>query len=114
MKTLRNQVNLIARLGADVEVKTLQTGKKMARVNVATNEAYKNKDGEWIENTQWHTIVAWGTTADLMQQRLVKGSEVMLNGRLVNRSFETKEGDKRFVTEIEINDFVLLAAKKVK
>lgn len=114
MNTLRNQVNLIARLGADVEVKTLQSGKKVAHVNVATNEAYKNKDGEWIENTQWHHVFAWGITAELMSKKLVKGSEVVLNGRLVNKSFETKDGVKRFTTEIEVNEFLLLTTKQAK
>ena len=113
MNSLKNKVQLIGRLGADVEVKSLESGKQLAKISVATNESYKNKEGEWMDNTTWHNVVAWGKTAELAGKLLKKGSEVALEGKLSNRSYEDKEGNKKYITEVVMNEFVLLD-KKVK
>ena len=111
MNTLRNKVSLIGRLGAQPEVVKLDSGRTKARFSLATNESYKDKSGEWQENTQWHTVNAWGKTADLVAQLLNKGQEVLVEGRLVNTSYETKEGERRFSTTIELNQFLCLHTK---
>lgn len=108
MNTLRNKVSLIGRLGAQPEVMTFESGRKMARFTLATNESYKNKDGEWQENTQWHIITAWGKTAELVGKLLQKGNEVVVDGKLITNAYETKEGEKRYGTTIELNEFLLL------
>lgn len=108
MNTLRNKVSLIGRLGAQPEVVKFDSGKKLARFSIATNESYKDKSGEWQDNTQWHTVNAWGKTADLVAQLFTKGQEVLIQGRLVNNSYETKEGEKRYSTVVEMNDFIRL------
>jgi single-strand DNA-binding protein len=113
MNSLKNKVQLIGRLGADVEVKSLESGKQLAKISVATNESYKNKEGEWMDNTTWHNVVAWGKTAEVAGKLLKKGSEVALEGKLSNRSYEDKEGVKKYITEVVMNEFVLLD-KKVK
>lgn len=111
MNSLRNKVSLIGRLGAQPEVVTFDSGRTLARFSLATNESYKNKEGEWQESTQWHNITAWGKTADLIGKLLNKGQEVVVEGKLVNNSYETKEGEKRYGTTIEVNEFLLLAPK---
>lgn len=111
MNTLRNKVSLIGRLGAQPEVVKFDSGRTLARFSLATNESYKNKDGEWQEQTQWHNITAWGKTADLIAKLLNKGQEVIVEGRLVNNSYETKNGEKRYGTTIEVNEFLMLAPK---
>ena len=108
MNTLRNKVSLIGRLGAQPEVMTFESGRKMARFTLATNESYKNKEGEWQENTQWHIITAWGKTAELVGKLLQKGNEIVVDGKLVTNTYETKEGEKRYGTSIELNEFLLL------
>ena len=95
MNALRNKVQLIGHLGADVELKTLDNGNSVARISVATNEYYKNKAGEKVTDTTWHNVVAWGKTAELANQLLKKGSEVALEGKLSNRSYEDKTGVKK-------------------
>lgn len=112
MNTLKNKVNLIGRLGAKPVTQTFDSGAKKMRLSVATNERFKDKKGEWVENTQWHTVIAWGKLCDRIEKVLDKGSEVVIEGRIVNRSYETKEGEKRFSTEIELNEFVLLNGRK--
>jgi len=112
MNALRNKVSLIGRLGAQPELVTFESGKTLARFSIATNESYKDKSGKWQDQTQWHNIIAWGKTADLVGKILDKGQEVIVQGRLVNKSYETKSGEKRFGTEIEMNEFLALGAKK--
>ena len=114
MNQVRNQVVLIGHLGADPEIRDYDNGKKMARISLATNEYYKNADGEKLTTTQWHNCVGWGIMAELMGQLLEKGKEVALQGKLNHRSYEDDTGSKRQFTEIIINDFVLLGSKKVE
>lgn len=109
MNTVRNTVSLIGHLGMDPEVREFGENNSVARFRIATNESYKNKDGEWVENTTWHSIVAWGAKANLCKQLLKKGSRVVVRGKLVNDSYETKEGEKRFRTEVSLRDFLLLS-----
>lgn len=111
MKSLRNSVQLIGRLGKDPEVKTF--GEKMkASFSIATSDSYKNQKGEKIEDTQWHNIVIWGKLAGVVEKYLKKGNEVAVEGKLIHRSFETTEGEKRYITEINVNDLVMLGGNK--
>lgn len=110
MNTLRNNVQLIGYAGMNPKVKNLENGKKVAKVSMATNEVYRNKAGERIQDTQWHNLVAWGKTAEIAEKYLKKGCEVAVTGKLVNRVFTDKEGIKRYVTEIVVNE--LLISKK--
>lgn len=107
---LRNHVQLMGNLGRDPEVKELEGGKRMARLSVATNERFIFGDGQVKEDTQWHSIVAWGRTAEQVVLQLRKGSRISLEGRLVHRSYETKDGQKRYVTEVVMDRFQLVPA----
>ena len=108
MNNLRNSVNLIGNLGMDPEIKLLENGKKLARFTLATSESFKNSDGKQIKETQWHQVVAWGGSATIAEKFLKKGREVALSGRLTHRSYEDKNGNTRYFTEIVVNDIVLL------
>lgn len=112
MNSLRNNVQLIGNLGQDPQVKTLEGGKKIAKLSIATNESYKNAKGELVKETQWHNLVAWGTTADLVEKYCLKGKEIAIGGKLVNHSYTDKEGVKRYITEIQINEFLMLGGKE--
>jgi len=111
MNTLRNKVQLIGNLGQNPEVKELNGGKKVAKFSLATNETYKNKAGEKVTDTQWHNIVAWGKTADIIEKYLKKGSEICVEGKLLNRSWTDKEGKKRYTTEIQVSELLMLGGK---
>ena len=113
MNALRNKVQLIGNLGTNPEIKTLDGGKKLAKLNLATNETYKNAKGEKITETQWHNLVAWGKTADIIEKYLTKGQEIAVEGKLLNRNYTDKDGVKRYTTEIQINDFLMLGGKKM-
>jgi len=108
MNALRNKVQLIGNLGNDPEVINLEGGSKLAKFSMATNESYKNAKGEKVTDTQWHNVVAWGKTAEIVENYLKKGNEVAVEGKLINRSYETKEGDKRYVTEIKCHELLML------
>lgn len=112
MNNLKNKVQLIGNLGMNPEIKNLESGKKLAKFSIATNESYKNAQGEKIEDTQWHNLVAWGKTADIIEKYLQKGNEVAIEGKLVNRSYDDKDGNKRYVTEILVNELLMLGGKK--
>lgn len=108
MNTLKNKVQLIGNLGNDPEIINTESGEKLAKFSMATNETYKNKKGEKITNTQWHNIIAWGKTAEIIEKYVTKGKEVLIEGKLVSRSYETKEGEKRYITEIVCNQILML------
>jgi len=108
MNTLRNKVQLIGNLGNDPEIINLESGKKLAKFSIATNENYKNAQGEKVTDTQWHNVVAWGKTAEIVEKYVTKGKEIAVEGKLTNRSYETKEGEKRYITEIVCNELLLL------
>lgn len=108
MKNLRNTVTLIGRLGANPEVKNLDDKNAVARLSIATDDSYKNAKGEKVSNTQWHTVVAWNRQAKFAEKYLQKGSNVAIEGKLVHRNYETKNGEKRYVTEVVANEFLML------
>lgn len=108
MNNMRNKVQLIGNLGANPEIKTLESGRKMARMSIATHEMYTNQKGERITETEWHNIVAWGKTAELVERLLQKGSEILVDGKLTHREFTGPDEVKRYFTEIVVNDFLLL------
>ena len=112
MNALRNKVQLIGNLGMNPEIKTLDGGKKLAKMSIATNESYKNAKGEQVKETQWHNLVAWGKTADIIEKYLKKGSEVAIEGKLINRNYTDKEGLKRYITEIQVSDFLMVGDNK--
>jgi single-strand DNA-binding protein len=108
MSTLRNTVQLIGHVGNEPEIVNLESGKKLAKFSIATNESYKNAKGEKITDTQWHNIVAWGKTAELIENYVPKGKEVGIEGKLTSRSYEDKEGVKRYITEVVCHEILLL------
>lgn len=112
MNTLRNSVKLIGHLGQKPEIKDLENGNKVARFSMATNDSYKNKAGEKVENTEWHSLVAWGKTAELAEKFLEKGKEIAIEGRLTHRSYDDKDGVKKYITEVVVNEFTMLGSKK--
>ena len=112
MNGMVNKVQLIGHLGADPEIKEFEKDRKMARMSIATNEHYRNGNGEKVTNTTWHNVVAWGGTANVAEKYIKKGSEVVIEGRLNNRSWEDKEGNKRYSTEVIANEVLLLDKKK--
>ncbi|MEP2774212.1 MAG: single-stranded DNA-binding protein [Fulvivirga sp.] len=111
MKNLRNSVQLIGRLGKDPEVKTLENGNMIATFSIATSDYYKNAEGEKVEDTQWHNVVAWGKKAELVSSYLKKGNEVAIEGKLIHRNYETSNGEKRYVTEVNMNEMVMFGGK---
>lgn len=110
MNSLKNKVNLIGNLGINPEVKTINDGKKMARMTIATNESYRNSKGERITETQWHNLIAWGKTAELFERFTKVGSKVAVEGKLVNRAYTDKSGNKRQTTEVVVTELLLLGA----
>ena len=111
MYALKNKVQLIGHLGKNPEVKTIDNGKKVARVSLATSESYKNLQDEKVTETQWHNIVAWGKLAEILEQYTTKGSEICVEGKLNYRDYTDKDGVKRNTTEIVINEILLLDKK---
>ncbi len=111
MSTLKNKVQLIGNVGNEPEITNLESGKKVAKFSIATNESYKDSKGEKVTNTQWHNIVAWGKIAEIVEKYVGKGKEVALEGKLTSRSYETKEGEKKYVTEVVVDEILLLGIK---
>lgn len=111
MYGLRNKVQLIGNLGATPDVRVTETGRKVAQFNIATSEIYRNSKGEKVKETQWHRVVAWGKKADIVEKYLEKGREIALEGRLVTRSYTDKDGVKKYITEVLVNELLLLGAK---
>jgi single-strand DNA-binding protein len=111
MKNLRNSVQLIGRLGKDPEARTFDSGTQKVSFTLATTDSYKNQKGDKVEETQWHNIVIWGKPAETANKYLKKGNEVVIEGRLVHRSYETSAGEKKYITEINVNDFVMVGSK---
>ncbi|MBK0382197.1 single-stranded DNA-binding protein [Pedobacter sp. SD-b] len=111
MTNLKNSVRLMGFLGAAPEVKEYAKGKIVAKVNLATKDAYKNQKGEKVEETQWHQLVLWGSQAEFASKYLNKGSEVAIEGRLVTNTYDDKDGIKRYITQVVVNDIVILGRK---
>ncbi len=108
MSTLKNQVQLIGHVGQDPEIKSFEGEKKLASLSIATKDSYKNDKGEKVEETQWHRISAWGKTAELIEKYVTKGKEIAVQGKLTHRSYDDKNGDKKYVTEVVVSELVLL------
>jgi len=111
MNNLRNRVQLIGHLGMNPEIKTLESGTKLAKFSIATNETYKNAKGEKITDTEWHNIIAWNKTAELAEMFLEKGKEVAIEGKLTTRSWDDEKGVKKYMTEIVCNEILFLGSK---
>lgn len=111
MNNLRNRVQLIGNLGMNPEVKHLDEGKTLAKLSIATTERYTNKEGEKVADTQWHNLIAWGKTAEIAEKFLKKGSEVAIEGKLTSRSYEDKEGVKKYITEVVVSEILMLGGK---
>ena len=109
MNNLRNSVTLIGNLGKDPDYRNLDNGKQIAKLSLATNETYKTESGEKVTQTQWHQCVAWGKTADLMSQLLKKGKTVAVRGKLVYRNYEDKNNQKRTISEVVVDEFLLVS-----
>lgn len=112
MKSLINSVRLIGNVGATPEVKSFDNGNKMARLRIATNDRQKNAKGEVVEITYWHSLVVWGKQAEIIEKYVDKGEKLAIEGTLVNREYQNEKGEKKFITEIRVNEFEFLGAKK--
>jgi single-strand DNA-binding protein len=108
MNAMRNKVQLIGHVGQEPEIKTFDAGKKVANITIATNDFYTNDKGEKVEQTEWHRVSAWGKTADIIEKYVTKGKEVAIEGKLTHRSYDDKDGNKRYITEVVANDILLL------
>lgn len=111
MTSVRNSVQLIGHLGKDPEVKTFGKNQK-ASFSLATSDTYKNAKGDKVQDTQWHNVVIWGKLAEVAGKYLKKGSEIAIEGKLIHRSYENEQGEKRFITEINVNDLAMLGGKQ--
>ena len=112
MNQVKNKVQLIGHLGQDPDIKTFDNDKKVANMSLATSEQYKNAQGEKVTETQWHSVVAWGKLAEIAEKYLVKGTEVVVEGKLVNKNYTDKQGVKRYVTEVQANELLILTKNK--
>ena len=104
---MKNSVQLIGHVGQDPEIKQLENG-RVANFTIATNDSYTNAKGEKVEQTEWHRVSAWGKTVEIIEQLLKKGSHVAIEGKLTHRSYDDKDGNKRYITEVVANELVLL------
>jgi single-strand DNA-binding protein len=109
MNTLRNKVQLIGRLGQDPEIITFKDGGKMAKFSLATDDSYKDKNGNKVERTYWHNVVVRNGLVNVVENYVAKGKEIAIEGKLTNRSYETKDGEKRYVTEVIANELLMLS-----
>lgn len=112
MNTLKNRVQLIGHLGNAPEIKSTESGKKLARFSIATNESYQNAKGEKVTETTWHNLVAWEKLASIAEKFLQKGTEVVIEGKLINRNYSDKEGNKKYITEIQVNEMLVTGNKE--
>ncbi|MFK8059539.1 MAG: single-stranded DNA-binding protein [Polaribacter sp.] len=111
MNTLRNKVQLIGRLGQDPEIITFKDGNKMAKFSMATDDSYKDKSGNKVERAYWHSIIIKGGLVNVVENYVNKGQEIAVEGKLTNRSYQTETGEKRYITEILVNELLMLGGK---
>ena len=111
MRNLRNRVQLIGNIGKDPVIKHFESGKSMASFSVATSESYNDKDGKKTTDTQWHQVVAWGSTATYAENYLEKGNRVAIDGKLVHRSYTDKDGQVKYITEVVVNEIMMLTSR---
>jgi single-strand DNA-binding protein len=114
MSNVKNSVQLIGHMGINPEVKTLENGTKVVRLSVATTERYKNKKGDWADETTWHNIVVWEALAERAEKQLHKGALVLIEGKLTNRTWTDNNGQKHYVYEVRATNFLLLDKKEVQ
>ena len=107
-----NKVILVGNLGKDPEVRTLENGAKVANFTLATSETYKNKEGQRVTTTEWHNIVLWRGLADIAERFLHKGNQVYIEGKIRTRSWDDKDGNKRYTTEILGDNLTMLGGKR--
>ena len=112
MSNLRNKVQLIGRVGNTPEVIQLESGKKLVKFSMATNDSYKNANGDKVEDTQWHNLIVWNNLTNVVEQYVKKGDELAIEGKLTNKSYDDKEGNKRYVSEIIVNELLMVGGKK--
>lgn len=105
---MRNKVQLIGHVGQEPEIKNLEGGKKLATISIATNDSYTNDKGEKVEQTEWHKVIAWGKTAEIIEKYVTKGKEIAIEGKLTHRSYDDKNGDKKYITEIVAGELLLI------
>jgi single-strand DNA-binding protein len=108
MNAMKNRVQLIGHVGNEPEIKTFDGGKKVANLTIATNDTYRNDKGDKVEQTEWHKVSAWGKTAEIIEKYVTKGKEVAIEGKLTHRSYEDKNGEKRYITEVIVNEILLI------
>ncbi|WP_413533494.1 single-stranded DNA-binding protein [Empedobacter brevis] len=108
MSTLRNKVQLIGNVGSNPEVKTLENEKKFAKFSLATNESYTNSKGEKVQQTTWHNLVAYGSIVNVIEKHVEKGKQLAIEGKLTYRDYQDKDGQQKSITEIIIDEIVLL------
>jgi len=108
MSTIRNNVRLLGRVGNNPETKKFENGSQVTTCSLATNEVYYNDKNEKVETTQWHNIVAWGKTSEIIEKFVEKGKEIAVSGKLTYRNYDDKDGIKRYVTEIIVEEILLL------
>ncbi|MEY8869492.1 MULTISPECIES: single-stranded DNA-binding protein [Flavobacteriaceae] len=109
MNTLRNKVQLIGRLGQDPEIVNFDDGNKIAKFSLATDDSYKDKNGNKVERAYWHNIIVRGGLVKVVENYISKGQEIAVEGKLTNRSWEDKEGKKHYTTEIVCNELLMLS-----
>ncbi|MBB3123394.1 single-strand DNA-binding protein [Mesoflavibacter sabulilitoris] len=109
MNALKNKVQLIGRLGQDPEIVTFNDGNKMAKFSLATDDSYKDKNGNKVERAYWHNIVVKNGLVKVVEDYVTKGQEIAIEGKLTNRTWEDKEGNKRYVTEVICNELLMLS-----
>lgn len=109
MSTLRNKVQLIGHLGNDPIIRTTSTGTNYSVLRLATNDLFKNKAGEWVEEVQWHTLVVWGKQNNTIEKKCSRGTKLMVEGKLTYRNYENADGVKRYITEIKVDSFLILS-----
>ena len=107
-----NKVILIGNLGADPESREMPDGTKMTKFSIATTERYTNKNGEKVENTEWHNIVLWRGIAEVAEKYLKKGDSVCIEGKLKNRSWEDENGVKKYATDIQADNMTMLGSRR--
>jgi len=112
MNNLKNSVQLIGNLGQDPDVKTFESGKKVAKFSIATSESFKNADGKKISQTTWHNLVLWDKLAEISGRYLKKGHQIAIEGRIVYRNYEDKNGVAKSTTEIVVNELLMLKTTK--
>ncbi|CAM3764925.1 single-stranded DNA-binding protein [Flavobacterium cucumis] len=106
---MKNSVQLIGKVGQEPEIRNLEGGKKIANISIATSEVYYRENGDKVEQTQWHRVTAWGKTADIIERFVTKGKEIAIEGKLTHKSYEDKDGIKRFVSQVFAKEILLIS-----